>query len=141
MIAGMFNSGAIPVLERVVQFTGARHDVILNNLANLSTPNFVPREVSVESFQHAMGEAIDERRENGGGELEMDDTRMLDFKPHGIELHPRPANNNILFHDRNNRSLERMMENLASNAMAHNTALRLLNDQFALLETAIRGRV
>ena len=62
MIAGMFDNGAMPVLERVVQFTQARHRVLTDNIANLSTPYFKPRELSPESFQATLRDAIDQRR-------------------------------------------------------------------------------
>ena len=48
------------------------------------------------------------------------------------------ADENILFHDLNNRSLERHMQDLAENTMAHNAAIELLKGGFALLENAIR---
>ena len=40
MIKGMFDSGALPALERLAQFTEARHRVLTNNIANLSNPYY-----------------------------------------------------------------------------------------------------
>ena len=140
VIQGLFNSGSMPALEHMVGFTGARHKVILHNIANLSTPNFRPREMPVSEFQEALGRAIDERRaERGGGPaepLDMPEISSPDFDrmlPH----HDRTPEN-ILFHDRNNRSLDHQMKNLAENTMTHNAALRMLSSKFELLKSTIR---
>ena len=144
MIQGLFNSGSMPALEELVSFTGSRHEVILHNIANLSTPNFRPREMPVSEFQEALGRAIDERRaeqdRGGGGPAEPLD--MPEFPQPGFDSRFPPHHDrtpeNILFHDRNNRSLEHQMQNLAENTMTHNAALRLLAGKFELLRSTIR---
>lgn len=144
MIGGMFDSGSMPVLERLVQFTGQRHKLLTHNIANLSTPNFRPRGLDPASFQDALADAIDTRRDRGGtfrGPLELRDTADLRFTADGIEVRQTPRDENLLFHDRNNRSLERMMQDLAENALTHNAALEMLRNQFGVMETAIRERV
>ncbi len=62
MIDGLTNSGSIPTLERLMQFAGQRHRLIVNNIANLSTPGFRPVDVSPRVFQQQLAEAIDARR-------------------------------------------------------------------------------
>lgn len=144
MISGMFDSGAMPVLERTVQYAAERHKHIVNNIANLSTPNYRPTDLPGEEFSDALSRAIDARRaENGGptGELEMDNTRHIRFNEGGIEAREIFADDNILFHDRNNRSLEHLMQDLAENAMKHNGAINFLRNEFELMETAIRERI
>jgi len=144
MISGMFDNSAIPVLERVVQYSAERHKHIVNNIANISTPNYRPTDLPGEEFSDALSRAIDARRtEHGGpsGELEMDDTRHIRFEEGGIEARHTFADDNILFHDRNNRSLEHLMQDLAENAMKHNGAINFLRNEFDLMETAIRERV
>ena len=54
MITRLTDSGAMPTLERLLQFTSARHQVLADNIANLSTPYYKPRDLSVESFQAAL---------------------------------------------------------------------------------------
>lgn len=144
MIQGLFNTGSMPVLERMVQFTSQRHELIAHNVANLSTPNFRPSDLSVSHFQQALGEAIDQRRSRGGvyrGDLDLRDSSSMRFGKGWIEARAGFSDQNILFHDRNNRSVERLMQNLAENALAHNGAIQMLRNQFTLLETAIRERV
>lgn len=132
MIQGMFNTGAMPALERVVAFTSQRHQLIANNIANLSTPDYRPTDLSVSEFQKQLGKAIDARRSNHGssrGELETDPLETLE------------THDNLLFHDGNDRSLEHTMQALAENTMTHNAALDLLRNEFNLLQAAIRGQV
>lgn len=47
----------------------------------------------------------------------------------------------ILFHDRNNRSMEHLMSDAAKNALFHNMMTELLRRQFASIETALKERV
>ena len=144
MIQGLFNSGAMPVLERLVQYTGSRHQLILHNIANLSTPNFRPQDVDPAEFQKTLAQAIDQRRQGVSqtiGPLEMRQTRHIRFAEASTQLRPDDSRQNILFHDRNNRSLEHLMKDLNRNTSAHNAALQMLKNQFDMLEKAIRERV
>ena len=144
MVAGLFDNGALPSLERLVQFTGRRHAVLTDNIANLSTPYYKPRDLDPKAFQAALGYAIDRRRagrDPTDGPLEIRNTRQLSFHDRGIAARPQPMNEGILFHDENNRDLERTMQRLAENTMVHNAAIEMLRNQFQLLKTAIRERV
>lgn len=143
MIHGLFNHGSMPALERLLQFTEQRHQVLADNIANLSTPFFRPRDLDPAAFQRALGEAIDRRRSGAtplDGDLRVGDTRQLRFGPDRIEASPQFTDENILFHDRNNRDLERIMQDLAENTLAHSAGIEMLKNQFNLLEAAIRER-
>jgi len=129
MIEGLFTSGSMPALEKLVDFTGRRHRHLANNIANLSTPGYQPTDLSVDDFQAKLGKAIDARRTRNGGPR-----GELDMK----SLEPTNLHDNIMFHDRNNRSLEHTMQALAENTMAHNAALDLMRNQFSMLESTIR---
>ena len=144
MIDRLQNSGAMPALERLIQFTAARQTVLADNIANLSTPFYKPRDLSPKAFQAALGKAIDKRRAKANptaGPLELKDTRQLAFKKDGLEVRPRDLNENILFHDENNRDLDRIMQKLAENTMAHNTAIELMRSELSIMESAIRERL
>jgi len=144
MIKGLFDSGALPTLERLVQFTAARHRALSDNIANLSTPHFKPHDLDTGSFQVSLQRAIDDRRGRPNpvaGPLSLRNTRQLRFHADGIEARPHRANLGVLFHDRNNRDLERTMQHLAENTGVHNAGLQLVRNQFQMLETAIRERV
>ncbi|MCP3903355.1 MAG: hypothetical protein GY715_06940 [Planctomycetes bacterium] len=145
MIDGLTNADALPALERLVQFAGGRHRLIVHNIANIDTPHFRPTDVSVEDFQSRLGAAIDRRRERpggmGGGPLEPESSREIEFGSDGITLRPEPTGDNILFHDRNDRDAERLTQDLVENFMTFRMASELLRNRYDLINTAIRGRI
>lgn len=144
MIDGLNNADVLPVLERVLQFAGQRHRLIVNNIANLNTPGFRPMDVSVEAFQKQLGEAVDARRESRGplgGDLQLKESQQVSFTKDGLILHPEEAPISILFHDGSEKNIERTMQDLVENFSVFRLAADLLRNRVALLETAIRGRV
>jgi flagellar basal-body rod protein FlgB len=140
MIEGVTNAGSIPVLERVIQFAGARHRLLAHNVANIDTPGFRPVDVAPAAFQAALGRAVDTRRATGG-DLPLTSTAEVDVRGDGVTLRPAPAGTNILFHDGNDRDPERLMQGLVENFMAFRTAAELLRSRFDLINTAIRERI
>ena len=58
MLSSMFQSTTIPVLQEVVRFAQARHTVLAGNIANLDTPGYKVRDLSVEDFQGRLEAAI-----------------------------------------------------------------------------------
>lgn len=144
MIDGVTNADALPVLERFVQFSGARHRLIVHNIANLSTPDFRPLDVSTEDFQAQLGAAVDARREQHGergGDLPLESSRAVEVDGDRLVVHPRPAGDNILFHDGNDRDPERIMQDLVENFMAFRTASEFMRSRMELMNTAIRERL
>ncbi len=146
MIDGVTNGDALPALERLMQFAGQRHRIIANNVANLSTPNFRPVDVSVEAFQKQLAKAIDVRRAGGRtdgrrNDLPLESTSQVEVTARGLILNPEPTGDNLLFHDGNDRNMERVMQSLVENFMTFRTAAQLLQSRFNLLNTAIRERM
>jgi flagellar basal-body rod protein FlgB len=139
------NADAMPVLERMAQFAARRQDLLAHNIANLSTPNFIPQDVSTEDFQESLKDAVDQRRDATGGvrgDLPLAGTREVDIHRDGrLTLNPSTPGDNILFHDRNNRDLERMMQDLVENITAFRVAGDILRNRIALMQSAIAERV
>jgi len=145
LIDQVTNADAMPVLEAALQFAGRRNDLIAHNIANLDTPNFLPTDVSVESFQDQLSQAVDRRRAQFGGargELHIRGTREVTQDADGdIHLRPHPSSRNILFHDRNNRDLERTMQDLVENVAAFRVSSELLRQHTQMMRMAITGRL
>jgi flagellar basal-body rod protein FlgB len=139
MIEGMFDSGSLPVLERVVQFTSARQTALANDIANISTPYYKPRDLSTKEFQAELRRAIEQRREEGGA-LQLKNTQQVTFGEDELKARSQPSNQGILFHDQNNRDVDRLMQSVAENALTHMATLRLMNQEFSVLQMAIRER-
>jgi len=128
-IERLFNQDSAPVLEQVIRFTAARHRLIAENIANVDTPGYIQKDLSPGAFQSMLAERLERRRRCAGASLD--------------ELGQRVQNPTagILFHDRNNRSMEQLATDLAKNAMMHNMAIELLRKQFQQLEMALRERI
>ena len=128
-----------------MRFSARRHDLIVSNIANFSTPNYQPRDVSAAGFQEALGEAIADRRaHNGGvsGDLGFDGTDEVERGADGgLTLHPETPSSNVLFHDRNNRDLERTMQDLVENAGMFRLASQLFQKHQQMMRSAISERV
>ena len=145
MLADLGNSGATPTLEAVIRFAGQRQRVIAHNIANLSTPGFIPMDVSVGGFQKALDEAVQRRREQTGGmsgALAIPETDEI--KPDGaggFSLEPSTPGNGVLLHDQSMRDPERLMQALAENASEFRVATELLRSQRDILRSAIGQRV
>ncbi len=143
MIDGVTNSDGLAVLERLVQFAGQRHRLIVNNIANYDTPGYRPTDVSVADFQEHLGEALDQNRRSGRSDraLELKNTDQVEFSPGSITLHPTPVGRNILFHDGNDRDLERTMQDLVENFLTFRMATELLRNRLDLVNSVIAERV
>lgn len=144
-ISDLTTSGAIPALEASVSFAAQRQRLIAHNIANIETPEFRPLDVSPREFQGALREAVERRRARTGGSfgaLDLRSSEGLEAREGGgFRLRPRESGRGVLFHDRNDRDLERTMQELAENAAAHRVATDLLRSQYATLRTAITGRL
>lgn len=144
LISDLANSGSNPALENLIRFAGQRQRLIASNIANISTPDYRMRDVSVSAFQANLAEAVQKRRERTGGErgsLEWSENGELRRDEHGnLTLHPGTPAGNILFHDRNNRDLERLMQSSAENVGVFRVATDLLKKNADLMRAAITQR-
>jgi flagellar basal-body rod protein FlgB len=138
------NSGAIPVLEATLRFAGARQKLIAHNIANADTPDFREQDVDPRGFEQILRVAVDERRKRTGGEhgaLRLRSSRQVELGADGtLELRPRTPSGNILFHDRNDRDLEKLMQANAENVGVYRATAELLKSRFDLLKSAIAER-
>ena len=129
----LFDNTVIPLLEQVTAFTGARHRVLLSNIANAATPGYRARDLSEKDFQRLLRDAVEAwRRDPGKGfNLRNDDAFHVAAAPDAGP--PGPDGNNV--------DLERQTVHLIENTLRHNTALELMRKQFALIQTALRERI
>ena len=131
-IERLLNQGNAPRLEQTLKFTAARQKLLTENVANVDTPGYRQKDLSVEKFQAMLRERVEDRRDASPGER----VRFEDVAGE-VETPPR----GILFHDGNNRSMEQLMSDGAKNAMMHNLVIELLRKQFGALEAALKERV
>jgi flagellar basal-body rod protein FlgB len=143
----MFNSGSLPLLEQVVNFTEARHGVLAGNIANLDTPGYRARDLSPEDFQDRLKDAIDERRQAAASrssypypQPETAASRTTTARGENRMATVGDSVKGMLRHDDNNTSLEEQISEIAKNQAQHNLALSLMTAQFRLLRSAITER-
>lgn len=136
MIGRLFENSTIPVLQEVVGFTQARHGVLAGNVANVHTPGYRTRDLSVESFQEALKKSIAAEE-------------LGDVSSPGHPTSPREeahsevkdAMTNILYHDDTNIDIEKQVVEISKNQFMHNLAVTLMTNQFQQLQMAINERV
>jgi flagellar basal-body rod protein FlgB len=129
----MVNQGPTPVIEQTLKFTSARQRLLEEDVANISTPGYLQKDLSPTKFQEALRERLASADEgprgqdlgNGIGDLGVD-----------VES-PRDS---IMFHDGNNRSVEELMSAGMKNALTHNLMIELLKKQFATMELALQQK-
>jgi flagellar basal-body rod protein FlgB len=149
MYESIFSSTTIPVMEQVLRFTEARHDVLAGNIANLDTPGYRVRDLSVDEFHSRLREAIESRdrataRGAAGRFVSPGELPYLEKAPPHRDLTMAEVvrdPKSILYHDDSNVGIEHQVTEMVKNQMQHNLALAIMTSQFRLLQTAISERV
>jgi flagellar basal-body rod protein FlgB len=132
MLPALFNSSSIPVLEKVVGFTEARHNVLAGNIANIDTPGYHAQDLSPVQFQSQLKEAIETRREQA---TQPAGQSAIDGDDPFVGLHDTMKS--LLYHDDSDNDLERQVAALTKNQMQYNLAVTIMTNQFRLLQAAI----
>ncbi len=132
----IFSGTTIPVLEQVINFAEARHNVLAGNIANMDTPGYRVRDLSPEMFHERLKRAIKEEK-TGGAPLSSsgrsrENLNSLSKVGENLE--------GILYHDDSNVSIEQQVAEMSKNQAKHNIALAIMSSQFRLLEAAISER-
>ncbi len=130
-IDNLLNQGNAPLLSELLKFTSARHKLLAENMANIDTPNYRQKDLSVEQFQKTLQERVAQKNSSPPGSVSFDDI-SLDVE------NPRAG---ILFHDGNNRSMETLVTESVKNGLMHNMVVELLRKQFSTMEMALKERV
>ncbi|MCE7972933.1 MAG: hypothetical protein DYG92_01220 [Leptolyngbya sp. PLA1] len=145
MISDLASSGALPVLQEVYSFAGARQRLLAHNIANLQTPGFKSLDVSVRRFREDLAKAVAERRSTTGGqhgELGIPDSDEIERGPEGfMRLTPATRGGAPTLNSGNDSDVERLMQGLAENTLAFRLASDLIRRENQLLHTAISQRV
>ena len=136
MIPQLFNNTSIPVAVEAAEFAQARHNILAGNIANLDTPGYKTRDLSVETFQERLRAAIDAQH---GGYVSQADGAVR----YGDDAmrHVRDSIKSILYHDDSNVGMEQQINEISKNQILHNLAIAIMNSQFQVLEAAISERI
>ena len=121
MLEGIVGNETFRDLRAAIAYTARRHELIADNIANVTTPGFTAKDLSETKFIETL-----ERTGRAG----TDAMRVIDSPDAGP---PRADGNNV--------SIEREMSKLSGNAIRHNVLISLLSKQFRMLESALRERI
>jgi flagellar basal-body rod protein FlgB len=127
----LLNQGNAPLLEQTLRFTEARQRLLSENVANVDTPGYEQKDLDVGKFQSMLSERVEQRDEAPPGSMGFSDINAEVENPHST----------LLYHDRNNRSMEQLMSDNARNALFHNMIVELLRKQYGAMEMALKERV
>lgn len=132
----LFHSSSLPALEQVVNFSQARNNVLAGNIANIDTPGYKARDLSVSDFQTRLRRALAERDrpawQSGSASASSSQEPIADVAR---------GTRSILRHDQANVSMEEQVTEMVKNQMQHNLAITLMISQFRLLQTAVSEKV
>ena len=111
----------------------------------MDTPGYTPMDADPKAFQAQIARAIDARRADGGGAqgaLEISGQGPLTQARDGrVVLDPSALRENLMFHDKNDRNLERIMQDVSENLLAFKAATQLMRNRFRMIEMAISERI
>ena len=69
------------LLVKIIEFTQTRQKTLIQNINNIHSPGFVPKDMAVEEFSSLLHDAIDEHAQNH--RLILCDTETIKFGPNG----------------------------------------------------------
>src|SRR5580765_1595173 len=105
-----------PLVERMLQFHDARQRALAANIGNLDVPGYRVKDLSETKFLARLRERAALRASSGPGEVGVDD----------LESNIENPRDGILFHDKNNRSMEKLMSDMGKNGLQYVMAIEIL---------------
>ncbi len=147
----MFENTSLGSLEKTVEFATRRHAVLAGNIANMDTPGYQTRDLSVDDFQESLKALSTAKRERAfqspghqfsvlspDGQIAMDGA---DAKYEQAVEHVFDAMRQVQYHDGSDDSLEVQVLEMSKNQSMHQMAIALLRSQFQTLKMAISESV
>jgi flagellar basal-body rod protein FlgB len=148
MLPSLFNQTTIPLLEQVVNFTEARQGVLAGNIANMDTPGYHTRDLSVDKFQSSLKDAVAAQHASANSSSTMEKYGSLPSysgPAATTELDPfrnvKDSLKDILYHDNSDVSMEQQVNEIVKNQTQHNMAIDIMAAQLRLLRAAVTERV
>lgn len=135
MWSSLLSSTAVPALEQTVNFAQKRHLLLASNLANVDTPDYQTRDISVDDFQKQLQTALTHSETPTKAYATPSETEQANFQK------VRDVSKQILLHDGSDVSLEEQVTEISKNQSMHNTAVALMRSQFQTLKAAIAESV
>ena len=128
------SNSTLPALEQSSLFAERRHQLLAGNVANIDTPGYQTRDVSLDDFHLALKEAL------SAGESPTMPGSSSQTVPDAM-ARVRDVGEQILYHDGSDVSIEEQVTEISNNQGMYNTSIALMRSQFRTLQMAIRESV
>ena len=132
-------------------FTERRHSVLAGNVANMDTPGYQTRDLSLDTFQTSLREAIQAERQTKEmspglrlgmfGAVEQPSQPSIEQAKNVAMENVRDSMKQIVYHDGSDDSLEMQVTQISKNQSMHTMAVALMKSQYRQLQMAISGSV
>lgn len=121
------------ILVKIIKFTRARRQILMQNISNLHNPAFVPKDLAVDEFCELLDGAIQEHLRSRC--LVLCDTENIKFGAEGaFEVKPIPDEHAIKLLEKNrDEYLELQMNKLLENSLNRKVAAELLRQKQGII--------
>lgn len=138
MSTDIIGSRTMDILERALDASSLRHNVISNNIANVDTPGFKRSDVLFEDQLKMAIQGSSPSKISGyitnSRHIPIGDSKSALVTPI-VKVQDDTSQRN----DGNNVDIDSEMAKLAENTLWYQTLSSQMNDEFSLLKTAING--
>jgi flagellar basal-body rod protein FlgB len=123
-IGDLFSTDSITALDKGLDASALRQQVIANNVANINTPGFKKQDVS---FEDELAAAIEPGHFAGGSSLA------------DVDIKVTTAKGTSMRYDGNNVDIDEEMSKLAENNIRYQAMSKLMSERFGGLKSVING--
>jgi len=132
-MAGWLDGPVLNVLQKGLEGSSLRQQVLSNNVANIDTPNFKRSDVD---FQAVLGVALGDK--SGGLALKLTSPQHLSGVADGNSSGIVTDQTTSMRNDGNNVDVDQEMSNVAENSLYYNSLTQAISLQLSLLKMAIK---
>jgi len=128
-LTSLLTDNITEILIKIVKFTRTRQKILIQNIINVQSPGFVPKELEVDEFSDVLNNAIEEHVRNK--RLLLRDTENIKFGTRGsIDIKPVVDEHGIkLLEENREEYIERQVHKLWENALNQKFAAELLRQK------------
>ena len=132
-MSGWLDGPVLNVLQKGLEASSMRQQVLSNNVANIDTPNFKRSDVD---FQAVLGAALGEK--SGALSMKLTSSKHIPGVAEGGGSGIVMDQATSLRNDGNNVDVDREMTNVAENGLYYNSLTRAISSQLGMLRMVIK---
>jgi flagellar basal-body rod protein FlgB len=128
-LTALITDNITEILKKIIEFTQARQKILAQNITNLNTPGFVPKELEVDEFSDMLHNAIDEHIRSR--RLILQDSENIKFGSSG-SFTAKPINDETskqLLEENRDQYLELQINKLWENSLNQKMAAEILKQK------------